>query len=55
MSICYHMQDYLNATQQFSASSHTNYEAFVSNFTFYKNLTLRFVVIKQFFGTDMCV
>ena len=34
-------QDYLNATQQFSTSSQSNYEAFMETFPFYANLTER--------------
>lgn len=37
------IQDYLNATQQFSSTSHTNYEEFVASFPFYHNLTERWV------------
>ena len=34
-------QDYLNATQQFSAASHQSFEAFVQEFVHYHNLTIR--------------
>lgn len=42
------IQDYLNATQQFSTSSQSNYEAFMETFPFYSNLTERCSTLKIF-------